>query len=53
MATQSAEYPTVERRTVFVALKRPARPGEEARLTGLYAFENRVAIFEPIRNSDF
>ena len=44
MATQSAEYPTVERRTVFVALKRPARPGGEARLTGLYALERTPSV---------
>ena len=32
-----------------VPVKRPARPGGTARSTGLNAFENRSAIFEPIR----
>jgi len=35
--TMRAEYPAVERRTVFVEAKRRSRVGWKARLTGLHA----------------
>ncbi len=42
--TQSAEYPTVEGRTVFAPSKRPARPGGKAALTRLNALQSTPLV---------
>jgi hypothetical protein len=39
-----AEYPAVERRTVFVALKRRPCVGQKAALTPLYVLESTLSV---------